>query len=381
MPTAVASSMAPGYLGEVATLRHGGKRSRVYARRRHEVHVHVGGTDNGVYSFRISTPEGMLPVSPQLVSYTAAGASADTIVTNLTNNTNTAAVVQNGTSIPTLRSTLRATADLTGDDVELVANRSGEPFTVELVGNPNGNLSLTTVENATPLTIPLAIGMIDIDGNLVRLPQAGDTDRGLVGILVRGKAVALDESDPFANGLHREGDTLELVRDGDVWVQPEDDVTPASPVYMRVHAPASEQRGSFRGTPSGVANVWTLTPTVANDLVYRVGINVAGVGTFGPYEVLSDGTATATEIDDGLADLMDADTNLAVYVDAAGAATLVLTGQVEGVSFTPVDAGPGNWTSITETTAARIDTVLCDKLRWLGVGDSTTITQVSITVP
>lgn len=79
-------------------------------------------------------------------------------------------------------------------------------------------------------------------------------------------------------------------------------------------------------TSSAVAQVVTLTPTVANAAVYTVTLD----GTV--YTFTSDGSATAAEIVTGLNALINADTPLPVT--ASGSTTSILTSDTAGTPFT-----------------------------------------------
>lgn len=123
------------------------------------------------------------------------------------------------------------------------------------------------------------------------------------------------------------GEALPLLQKGAVYVLVEENVTPASPVYARFATGIADntkvQKGAFRGSPDGTAQVATLTPTAVNSTQYWVDVN--GV----VYSYVSDSSATATEIVTGFKTAMSADP----LVNATGTTTLILTAKTAGLPF------------------------------------------------
>jgi hypothetical protein len=125
-----------------------------------------------------------------------------------------------------------------------------------------------------------------------------------------------------------------ILKKGKVLVTVEENVTPASPVFVRfaTDGGSNTQPGSFRasadGTGSAVAQVDTLTPTAVNSTQYFV--TVRGASGERTYEFTSDGSATAAKIVTGFLALMANDLDVAV----SGTSTLVLTSKVAGTGFT-----------------------------------------------
>lgn len=102
-----------------------------------------------------------------------------------------------------------------------------------------------------------------------------------------------------------------VARAGRFYVLPEQDVTPADPVYVRA---------------SGAqAQVATLTPTAVNSTGYFLQIGNSR------YNYLSDASATATEICNGFRTAIAADVN--AVVTGSGSTTLILTANTAGVQF------------------------------------------------
>ncbi len=98
-----------------------------------------------------------------------------------------------------------------------------------------------------------------------------------------------------------------------------------------------------------VAQVWTLTPTAANDTDYQLDVPFTDGVSF-TFEVAGDASATATEINDDFRAQMAANAAFSARVTGSGTTTLILT-NLGTTQFTPTDAGPGSWASITETVA------------------------------
>lgn len=375
-----------GFLGEVATLRPHGIRARVLAKLVHEVHVNVAGTTDGNYSFTVSTAKGQRPNDPALVTFDATGQTADQITTGLTGGIATSVQVIDGESIPLLTNVVRGTANLVDDDVEIVAVQPGKIFTVVIVGNPGGNLTQNIEVNATAVMVPLGIAMVGIDDDTTRLPAPGDTAGQLLGVLRRGKAAQMLDTDDRPDGTHEDGDTLEIVRAGDIWVQPEGAVLPNDPVFVRTTATGNEQAGAFRASQDGTAQITTGTPTAVNDAVYELTVNIPeqfGIAAMTRVFVFTaDASATPTEISAGFQAKMALDAAFTARIVASGAATLVLTGQELGISFTVEDTqvGAGDWASITTGTPAVADCVQLDSTvaRWLTDGSGTLVAKLSL---
>lgn len=142
------------------------------------------------------------------------------------------------------------------------------------------------------------------------------------------------------------------------------------PVHTVIDVAGGQELGQARPTRDGVAQVITATPTVANDTIYRLQVDLpeydglpALTRTF---EILSDASATDAEIVAAFQGEMAADAAFTAQVVASGTTTLVLTGQVPGRPFTVLDVqeGAGDWASITTTTAAAAYTMLVPRAIW-----------------
>ena len=234
-------SLGRGLHGDIATARPYTKRGRVYAKLRHTLRIAVGGGTAGAHTIRVSTPKGMLPVNP--VDLTVTGASADALVTALAAAANANA---------DLRNVLRAAGDTTNDRVDFTAVRSGEIFTIELVANPGTDFVLSTLLNADQANLPLGLALVDIDGDLARLPTTGDAARNILGILARGKQVGAYRDSTTPEG-HTPGANLEIFEDVDVFLLDtlEVDMAVGDQVFVRVVASGAEQAGALRNNADG----------------------------------------------------------------------------------------------------------------------------------
>jgi len=246
MPSAQLSyalSMPKGIHGSVATLRRMGDRTRVFAKRRHQVTIALGGNDAGVYSYTVSTPANMDPSTPVTVTVTAVAQSVDALLGEL--------AAYHNHNDRRLANVARATADIAGDDLVIEAVRTGEPFTVTLVGNPETNMVATVTRDATPASARIGYAMADIDGQNCRHLQSGDTAATIskLGIMIPGKPIEVDETTGLP--LYREGDNLLFTNDADLWIMPEVDMAVTDPVYVRVVAAGAEIPGAIRNTADG----------------------------------------------------------------------------------------------------------------------------------
>jgi hypothetical protein len=165
------------------------------------------------------------------------------------------------------------------------------------------------------------------------------------------------------------GDEMNVLSEGAIYVDVEQTMTVADPVYVRYSANGgSTQLGKVRKDADGVAEVHTVTPTAVNSQVYVLRVTVGGV----PYtfEYQADGSATATEIVTGFKTAMAADAAFTALVVATGTTTLILTGQVAGQAFTVLQVGDGVLADVT-TTPAAAHAARCKGARVLKGGSST----------
>jgi hypothetical protein len=177
-----------------------------------------------------------------------------------------------------------------------------------------------------------------------------------------------------------------MLCEGAINVQCDQVCQPGDPVFVRIAASGSGKLGivgSFRKDADGVAQVSTVTPTAANATIYVLRVefpNAGGETNAGTvpdvyeFEFLSDGSATATKVVTGFKTVMAADAAFSARVVASGTATLVLTGQVAGESFTVAPEGDGVM-SVAPTTPPAATARKVKGARWLStsvIGLSTT---------
>lgn len=159
------------------------------------------------------------------------------------------------------------------------------------------------------------------------------------------------------------GGKADVLRKGRIWVVTEEAVALTDDVYFRHTAKGGNTTiGAFRTDSDGVAEVSTLTPTAVNDTTYAVRVIVAG--TTYTFHVLSDGTATATEICDDFRTQMAADATFTALVVATGTVTLILTGQNIGQDLDVTDVGVGVM-AIVETTPPAATADQSTEARWM----------------
>jgi hypothetical protein len=128
------------------------------------------------------------------------------------------------------------------------------------------------------------------------------------------------------NGAIAPDETFDLLRKGRILVLAEQAVAVTDDVYLRYSAGTGDQTvGRFRKDPDGTAQVDTVTPTAVNSTEYNLVINGRA------YVIVSDGSATATEICDAFRTKIAADPDCAVT--GSGTTTLILTADVAGVPF------------------------------------------------
>ncbi len=143
-------------------------------------------------------------------------------------------------------------------------------------------------------------------------------------------------------------ESASLLRRGRIWVRTEVAITLGDGVFWRHTTGSGTEIGAFRNGFDGAAEVSTLTPNpVTNDLTYTVDVKVNDADFH--FETLADGSATATEICDGIRAAMALDATFTALVVATGTTTLILTGQTAGQGLDVTSTGEGLF-DIVETT-------------------------------
>jgi hypothetical protein len=143
------------------------------------------------------------------------------------------------------------------------------------------------------------------------------------------------------------------------------------PVYAVISTSGGQALGQARSDAAGTADVWTLTPSAANDAVYGITVtfpawNGESAQVYVVPPVTADGSATAAEIVALLAASIATVSALAALVTVSGTNTLILTGNDLGRPFVVSDsAEAGDFTSITHTTTAAAYTRLIPGAYWV----------------
>ncbi len=197
-----------------------------------------------------------------------------------------------------------------------------------------------------------------------------------VGVLVHNHA----QENPALTGFLGV-DLLEpasVLRRGRIWVRVEEAITVCDGVFFRHTTGTGTEIGAFRNDLDGAAEDITMTPTAVNDTEYNLGIHVGG----NDYSLtfLSDASATATEINDGLRTAMALDAELTALVVATGTTTLILTAQVAGQNITAVQEGLGAMAFVNTTPPAPT----CDEIltaQWLQGSTAAGVALLELNLP
>lgn len=149
------------------------------------------------------------------------------------------------------------TAVASGSNVRITERDAAYPAPVT---ESDTNLALTVVtahSDAEPMPagIAIAAGTGDQDGRLVRGSSA--VPRGVV--IHQHQAISDDDNGATSDNLYRVNSLVPVMDDGEIWVEVEEAVTPASAVYVRHTASGDNtQLGAFRASSdSSTAAAWT----------------------------------------------------------------------------------------------------------------------------
>jgi hypothetical protein len=163
------------------------------------------------------------------------------------------------------------------DTVTLTFLHPGFAYTIT-VASPASDMTNTLAQSSQGAPIPLGIGITSDDGVTARRLTTGDTAQDVWGILVRNAELVqqLNTSQPTETEF-LPGDALSVLREGEMWVEPEVAVAVNDPVFVRVTATGTEVSGALSNVADGGDNVqiagrW-LTATTAADQLARVLIN------------------------------------------------------------------------------------------------------------
>ena len=215
--------------------------------------------------------------------------------------------------------------------------------------------------NAGNFAIPMANGAAAAQGFgiAVRRDAANPEDQfdifsaagqAVLGVLVHTQAQQNPGlADPLGISLLEEASVL---RRGRIWVAVEEAIVVTDRVFVRHTAfGGNTEIGQFRTDAEGDAEISTLTPNpIVNDVVYTVDVKIGSADFH--FETLADGTATATEICDGIRAAMVLDATFTALVVASGTTTLVLTGQNVGQELDITSTGEGLFDIVESTPPA-----------------------------
>jgi hypothetical protein len=197
------------------------------------------------------------------------------------------------------------------------------------------------IAKVASVAIPFGhLAVRDASDLLVKLPTSKAEVEGAAlsgGVAIGSHAIVCDPAVTLPTfPVNKE---LAVLREGQIFVKVEEAVSQGDQAYVRfangVLDTALVQKGAFRKSPDGVAQVATLTPAVANSSNYKVTIWDAEGKLLKSAQIVSDGSATAAEIVTALDRLPSAPSRVS---RSAGTTTLILTASVAGEGFS-VDGG------------------------------------------
>jgi hypothetical protein len=174
----------------------------------------------------------------------------------------------------------------------------------------------------------------DANDKLVKLPTSKVEVEGAMksgGVAIGSHAIVCDPAVTLPTfPVNKE---LAVLREGQIFVKVEEAVSQGDQAYVRfangVLDTALVQKGAFRKSPDGVAQVATLTPAVANSSNYKVTIWDAEGKLLKSAQIVSDGSATAAEIVTALRAALGSVSGITI----SGTTTLILTASVAGEGF------------------------------------------------
>lgn len=233
--------------------------------------------------------------------------------------------------------------------------------------------------NGESINVPAGIGMKEGSTEGTALLPSAATSK-LAGITVNSKQRNPGDAQSTLSGTDAflPKNEMNLLTEGAIFVKPEQAVVVGDATWCRFATSVNDgtltQKGNFRKDADGVAQVTTGTPGASqNDTVFSIRIEVQdSLGRKIPFdfEYLSDGSMTATEVNNAFRTLMAADTEFSAYITATGTATLILTAAAAGISFTATTEGDGT-ISWAATTPAAPTAFRVRGARWLKGSDST----------
>jgi hypothetical protein len=198
----------------------------------------------------------------------------------------------------------------------------GKTFAQEFTVAVSANLSAAANGGEIPFGV-----LVCADGaeDKCRLPQvAADVTTKALGVALQTLA---QENNLSGTNVYPRNARIGVLKKGRVWVKVEEAVSAFDKAWVRLRAVAGNtQRGAFRKSGDGTAQVVNYAPGEANATPYQVSI---GVYT---YSYLSDGSGIDSEIIAAFIALINAQTALHGVTATDGTTTLTLTGAA-GVPF------------------------------------------------
>lgn len=214
------------------------------------------------------------------------------------------------------------------------------PYNDRIVGQPSDSdhQERTTKLNNEGAAIPAGVAVTENAEGKCDLVDAS-TDK-IAGVVIND--YTRDPNGLTGSEAYGDAKMFPLMVEGGIMVVVDGTVTVGGEVYVRhtANGAGKLQLGAFRGDADGVAQVTTLTPTAANTTLYSLMVE-APSGALYSFNTTSDGSATATEINDALRVLMAADSAFTAEIVASGTATLILTAVAAGKAFKVFSFGPG----------------------------------------
>lgn len=234
------------------------------------------------------------------------------------------------------------------DTIRITAIKAGVGFTA---AESDANLTNAVVTaNATPESLFWGRGVIkrSAGGDRSITAPAALADRSsFIGVLER-EMQTVDPSNA-SRPQASPGNNLAVIIEGGVWVEVDAAVAVRQRAFCRFSVGGSGAGlvGQFRGDPGGTAQVSRITVGAAtNSSSYRVAVN----GRIAQYD--SDGSATVTEVSDGLAAAINALDEPVTAVSTGAGGQVNVTARDAGRAFTMLEVtDPGTDIAITTVTA------------------------------
>jgi len=260
---------------------------------------------------------------------------------------------------------------------------SGQEFSVSITAPAGNSYTLTTVASPSATTLKVGFycaidrtkgsnGYNAIGQPYLKPIEASTPESDIVGPIYFGDGTE-DVSPGFPYREFEQRKDVPLVSYGHPLVYAYTTIPASSigsPVYVRHTASgdwepgmATDEAGAALGA---TANVWTMTPVVANDTLYQMQIVYGSSTVLLTY--LSDGTAADTEITAGMLaqlNLYNGDGQALDGITGVDGATLVLTGPADGRSFAVTSIGVGDMGEAETTPGATTHIMLTRGDKWL----------------